>query len=96
MFREEADRIWDKSVDAERELGALRMFEKGGVYQIDSVGIPDPNKANRMLLRNPTREDLGRHVSIGIPIHGAGESHLRATSDSGWAFRSSSSTVRTE
>ena len=61
VFVDIANKIFDDSVDRERETGALRVYEQGGEYSVHSVGTPDPKQANRMIL-GPIDLDLGRHV----------------------------------
>ena len=60
-FDGEADRIWDDSYGQQRETGALRVYDKDGVYRVYSVGTPDPDVANRMTVE-PVDPSLGRHV----------------------------------
>ena len=63
VFADLAKEIFDDSTrrDPKRETGALRVYEKDGIYSVHSVGTPDPDVANRMKL-DPVDEALGRHV----------------------------------
>ena len=63
VFADLAKEIFDDSTrrDPKRETGALRVYERDGIYSVHSVGTPDPDVANRMKL-DPVDEALGRHV----------------------------------
>lgn len=53
-FRSQAKEIYDDSVDAKRELGALGVYENDeGNFDIYSIEVPNPNKANSMSLDLP-------------------------------------------
>ena len=59
VFQNEAGKIWRAS--RAREMGALRVYEDGGVYGVYSVGTPHPTKANGLIL-SPVDSRLGRHI----------------------------------
>jgi hypothetical protein len=61
VFGREASRIFRASSSAERELGALAIYERDGTYNVYSVRTPDPEISNRMRVA-PVDSSLGRHV----------------------------------
>ena len=60
-FRDQAEAVYEASVGAKWEMGALRVHEVDGTYYVYSVGTPDSKVANRMLVR-VVDPSLGRHV----------------------------------
>jgi hypothetical protein len=66
VFAGEAERVFESSVEENRELGVLRVYERDGVYDVYSVGTPSAERANRILVR-PVDPTFGRHVFDAHP-----------------------------
>ncbi len=87
VFDSEADKIWEASVDNNREMGALRVYELDGDYHVYSVGRPNPYKSNGIVDLGLPDPNMGRHVFDWHPHPWA--SPTPSPADLSWSYRTS-------
>lgn len=84
-FKEEADKIFLDSLRNDREMGALRVYFRGAMFFVYSVGKPSEKSKSAMRLE-PVDNSFGFHVFTWHP-HPKGNPEPTARSDLRTSYR---------